>query len=460
MIAAKLRKLLWTIALSGAATAGVSQEATTELQTQAEAALVNGNPLQAAQLSMGILEANPDDFAALFILALAQSDLGQDALAAATAERAHNVAREDRSQFQAARLVASIRFSMGQYMRAEFWLRRAANHAKTEQDVQTVASEYRAANRANPLTLQFTASVAPSNNINDGSEDGVLNFETIGLSVLLPEDQLALSGIEFAGSARLNYRISEHDRQRTSLTGLLSGETYRLSQEAKEILASSPNEDVRAVEGTDFSTLLAEVGITHQRSGLSPLGPVSLSLNFGTYWEGPERLVNYQDLIVQHSIPIDDNDIFLIRASVRDQQALKSTLVDSMTYDLIGSYNRTLASGDQLSLSLGWRQSEAGFENTYFEYRTGIDYALNQPVFGARLSTSFEIGYRTYDTFATTLDGRDDQFVTAQTDAIFEQMSYFGFSPSMSISATRTESTAEENTSSAVQILFGIESNF
>ncbi|MEL6684319.1 MAG: hypothetical protein AAFQ00_03435, partial [Pseudomonadota bacterium] len=107
-----------------------------------------------------------------------------------------------------------------------------------------------------------------------------------------------------------------------------------------------------------------------------------------------------------------------------------------------------------------WRDSDAGFENSYIEYRAGIDYGLSQRILNTRLSTSLEIGYRTYEEFTTTLDGRDDRFVTAQASVIFEELTYFGFSPSMSVSATRTESTAEEQTTAAVQVLFGIESNF
>ncbi|MEO0904459.1 MAG: hypothetical protein AAFX89_06775 [Pseudomonadota bacterium] len=470
MISLRLTRLLCALVFWGVATSVWAQDSIGQRLAAAENALVTGQPAQAANLAQANLAEVPNDFASLFILALAQADLGDDRQSATTAARAYNAAPDDPSKLQAARLVASKRFALGHYMRAEFWLRRAVNHAQTEKELEAIAREYVATINANPLALQFTASIAPSDNINNGSTGGVLIFdgldpllaELLGENgeLLLDEDKRALSGIRYAGSARLNYQLSESPRQRTSLTGRLSGETFSLSQDAKDLLASSPTEEVRDVEGRDFATLVAELGITRAQFNLSPLGPVSLGLTYGTYYEGDTRLVNYRDIILQQLIPLDERNAFNIRASVRDQKALVDGLVDSQTYDVIGSYNRLLQSDDSLRLSLAWRDSDAGFENSYIEYRAGIDYGLSQRILNTRLSTSLEIGYRTYEEFTTTLDGRDDRFVTAQASVIFEELTYFGFSPSMSVSATRTESTAEEQTTAAVQVLFGIESNF
>jgi len=460
MLSINLRQWLCAICLMACATLAAAQPTTPALQAEAEAALVSGNLRKAANLSKTILATNPDNFAALYILALAQSDLGQAPQAVSTATLAYRVGPDETSKHQAARLVASIHFAQAQYMRTEFWLRRAANHAQTEEEIAAIAHEYLAAIRANPLSVEFNASVAPSDNINGGSEDGILNFETIGLSLILREDQRALSGIRYSGSARLNYRLSRTDRQRTSLTGFLSGETFTLSRESRDLLASSPIENVQDVKGSDFATLLAEVGITHRRSDISPLGPLSLSFNVGTYWQDEERLVNYHDVIVQQVIPIDDENAFNFLASSRNQTALLPGFIDSRIHNVGGSYIRSLPNNDQLRLNLNWRKNDAGPESSYLQYSAGVGYSLDKRIFGTQLSASLGVGVRTYEEFTTTLNGRDDQFYTVQADAVFEDITYFGFSPSMQISARRTDSTAEENTTATAQILFGIESNF
>lgn len=446
--------------LCAVATQAFGQTDVQALQTRAEEALVNGDPNTTADLALQMLERNADSFAGLFLLALAQADLGRQQDAAATAEQAYRAATTEDARLQAARLVASLRFGAEQYARSEFWLRRAANHAQTDEDAQAVKTEYARVAEANPLAVEFTASIAPSDNINDGSKNGVLQFEGIDLTFLLPEDQLALSGVEYAGSARVNYRVSRGDNQTTTLNGYLSGRTYTLSHSAKDLLASSPNADVRAVTGSDFATTVAEVGLTHRRRDLTSLGPTSFTLTYGKYWQGGAATIDYRDLIVEQIVPVSQNTAMSFRGSVRDQNALQPTVVDSVIYDAIGAYRMALPNNDQMQVSLALRQNDAGLETTYTEYRSTISYTFAKPLFNMRWSTLLGLGYRNYDAYTTTLDGRRDRSITLGADAVFEEVTYFGFSPRVSLMATHTDSSAEEITSSAIQVQFGIESNF
>ena len=443
-----------------AASSAIGQTSFAQLQEQAEAALVNGKPTETAASAKRMLALHPDSFPALFLLALAQSDLDDTQTAASTAALAYNVAPTKDTRLQAARLVASARFRAGQYTRSALWLRRAANHTTTTQDIEAVVREYVRATRANPLSMQFSGSIAPSDNINNGSDDGVLNFEGIPIDFVLPENERAVPGLEFAGSARATYRLSQNTQQTTTFNGVLTGQSYALSEQSKDLLGASPSADIRAIKGRDFATTVVEIGLTHRRPQLVPIGPTAFTVSFGTYWQGGDRLVNYQDFIVEQTIPTAPNAAFSARASVRDQQALQSSVTDSMIYDAIGAYRMGLANTDTLQFSLAWRQNDAGPQSTYREYRAGLGYSFAQPILNTRWSTSLGLEYRAYDTFPTTLDGRQDRVVTLGADAVFQDLTYFGFSPSMSFSATRRQSNAEEITSSAVQVQFGIQSNF
>ncbi|MEO1640904.1 MAG: hypothetical protein AAFU41_16840, partial [Pseudomonadota bacterium] len=329
----------------------------------------------------------------------------------------------------------------------------------TDVEAEAVVREYVRTINANPLTLNFTAYVAPSDNVNSGSDDGILEFEGIPIEFFLPEDQRALSGIAFGGSARADYRLSRDDVQTTRVGAFAAGETYALSSEARDLLESSPNEDVQDVTGRDFATLQLEAVLTHQRLDVLPFGGTLFSLTYGTYWQGEERLVNYRDTAFAQDFRTDVGTVN-VRLSHRDQTALLDTLVDQDTYDAITTFVTNRANNDQIRYTLAYRYSDAGFENIYDEFRMGLGYRFAEPIWGTRLSTSLQIGTRNYDEFATTLDGRDDRFASLSVDAIFTDISYFGFSPSVSLSTSRTVSTAEEETSSVAQILFGIESNF
>jgi len=453
---------LWPLALAAMAlaTTAHAQSPPSGLQDQAEAALVANQPEETIRLATQMLDAQPDSFVAMYLLALALADLGDLQAAANTGARAYAVATTEDTRFQAARLVAGLRFRAGQYTRSEFWLRRAANHAQTEAELRTIAEAYVASTDANPLSVQITASIAPTDNVNNGSDDGILTLESIGLTFILPEDRRSLSGVAFSASTDLRYRIAQSPQQSTSLIGSVSGETYVLSSEAKDLLASSPNPQVRAVDGGDFASVTASVGIDRYQFNISPLGPVRFGANLGTYWEGGERLVNFRDFSIEQIISIDRDSSFRLRGLRRNQDALTTALVDSTLFDVVGTYDRTLPKGDQLQLSLRARRNEAGAESSFDEYEFGVGYAVAQPIFGVQLSTSLQLGYRRYEEFATTLDGREDRFVSASATATFQRISYFGFSPNVALTSARTDSTAEENTSSSLQLLFGVTSNF
>ncbi|WP_157058859.1 hypothetical protein [Loktanella sp. 5RATIMAR09] len=430
------------------------------LQEQAEAALVTGAPATTLRLAQEMLRAQPDDFVALYLLALAQSDLNDPQSAAASGARAYAAATSQETRFETARFVAGAYFQAGHYTRSAFWLRRAANHASTEADLQFIAEAYANTVRTNPLSITVTAAIAPTDNINNGSEDGVLRLEGIDLTFVLPEDRRALSGIGFSASTDLRYRISETENQVTTFNATLAGDTYLLSGDAKALLADSPDPDIQTIDGHDFAKVTASVGIERQQNNLSPLGPVSLGASIGTYWEGGERLVDFHDLSLAQTVPLTNTSRLQLRALRRWQDARTSALYDANIYDLTIAYDRLLANRDQLQLSLISQRNEAGPENSFDEYQIGIGYMLAAPVLSARISTSLNIGFRTYEEFTTTLNGRDDHFVLASATAVFEDVSYFGFSPSVTVSGSRTHSTAEENTAAAAQILFGVASRF
>ena len=430
------------------------------LQEQAEAALVAGQPAETLRLAQDMLEAEPESFAARYLLALAQADLGDAKSAALSGARAYAVATTEDTRYETARFVAGAHFQAGQYTRAAFWLRRAANHTQTKDEQQFIAEAYATTVSANPLSFQVAASVAPTDNINDGSDDGVLQLEGIDLTFVLPEDRRSLSGIAFSASTALQYRLSQDTRQLTQLTGSISGDAYMLSDDARALLASSPNPDVRSVDGGDFATVTARVGIDRLQNNISPLGPVRFGAAVGSYWEGGQRRVNFRDLSLDQIIPLGDTSRLRLGALVRTQDALMPDLRDSTAYDLTATFDRVLPNDDQLQLRLMTRRNDAGPESSYNEYQIGIGYLLAEPLFGAQLSTSLDVGMRRFEEFTTTLDGRDDHFILASATALFEGYSYYGFSPSVTVSASRTDSTAEEISTSAVQILFGVASNF
>ncbi|MEL6840678.1 MAG: hypothetical protein AAFP85_15405, partial [Pseudomonadota bacterium] len=320
------------IAAAFAATPASSQTTPAQIQAQAEAALVAGNPAQTVALANQLLETNPNSFAALFLLAVAQSDLEQHRDAAASAARAYSAARSESTRLQAARLAATAHFRANQFSRSELWFRRAANHIETEEEAEAIVRGFQRAQSANPITTQYTASIAPSDNINNGSDASRLCFESLDgtcfLELDLREDQLSLSGLEYNGSARLQYRLGQDDRQQTNVGVLFFGQGVVFSEETRDQLAGSESETVRELDESDFSAFLTELSIEQRQTRLSPFGPTRLAFNTGKYWRAGDLLVNYQDMIFAQQIPLEPNASVLLEGSVRKQQAVAPGLLD------------------------------------------------------------------------------------------------------------------------------------
>ncbi|MEL6681359.1 MAG: hypothetical protein AAFQ09_01795 [Pseudomonadota bacterium] len=441
-----------------------AQNEAATLQTQAEEALVAGNPGSTVALANQMLITDPDSFAALFLLALAQSDLDQHGQAAATARRAYRVAGTEDTRLQAARLAATAHFRAGQFARSELWFRRAANHISTEEEAEAIVRGFQRAQTENPITTQYTASVAPSDNINNGSDASRLCFESLDgscfLELDLREDQLSLSGLEYNGSAQFQYRLGRDARQETNVGVLLFGQGVVFSQETRDRLDASSSETVQELDESDFSALLAELSIEQRQTRLSPLGPTRLAFNTGKYWRAGDLLVNYQDIILAQQIPFEPNAAALIEGSVRKQQAVAPGLLDSTIYELSAAYNTRLANRDVATFTLAAKYNDSGEESTFEEYRLRIDYAYAQPLAQTRWSTFTEIGYRSFDEFSSTFDGRRDWFVNTGVTGVFEDISYFGFSPSVSLFGTQTDSDVSFIDSSKISLRIGLASNF
>ena len=428
-------------------------QAHADLLARSEQALANGQPALAVDLTAQLITQNPNDFAALILQSLAQADLGNDAAAFDAATRAYGAGQSDAEWLQAARLAGAARFRMGQYLRAQWWLRRAANHAQTPQDTDTVRAEFQRIRQANPLTAQLGLSIAPSDNINNGSEQNFFTLEGIDFEFTLPPGSLPLSGVEYAGEVKLSYQLSRSATQMTSIDAYFYGRTYTLTRAAQ---ATVPD-----IVGNDYALALAEVSLNHSRFLFDGLGPTTVSAHLGRVWFSGDPLWDYQKLSVAQAFRVRDADVLTLTAAVQDQQAQSDLQPDTVLYDLSAAYATPLANGDVLELTLAAQLNDAATEtDTFTDYSAFADYRFNAPVLGARWGVSFGVGYTNYDEFTLSLDGRRDTYASLGATAVLGEISYFGFSPSISVTARRTVSNVTQFTSSQIEARIGIQSTF
>lgn len=449
-----LRGLVVAVGLLTFATPLWAQSAVLSLAqtyTRAEQALSDGSPATTIDLANSILRQNPNDFQALFLLSLGYSETDQHDAAANAATQAYRAALNDEERLISARVAGAAYFATGQFTRAEWWLRRAANNVETDDEAQLVRQEFDAIRDANPLSARFGFSVAPSNNINGGSKEA---FFTLGDIVFeFGPKSRALSGIEYSGYADLSYRLSRGENHITKAMVYLHGRTYSLSPSSQ---ATVPD-----VSGSDYAYAVAELSLNHRQMLFDGLGPTGVSVSVGQIWQAGSPLWRYSEFSLSQNFSIGQNASALIRASIENRAALDSIQSDTTIYDLQGIYAVRLGNQDTLRLTLGYRFNDAlDVSYTYSDISASVNYDLRRPILGTDLSFEIGGGYKNYDEFLLSLDGRRDTYVTVGTTAVLERISYFGFSPMVTISATRTFSNVARYSMLEVQGSFGIQSNF
>ncbi|MEP2029284.1 MAG: hypothetical protein ABJI96_11340 [Paracoccaceae bacterium] len=439
--------------LAGAAALAAQPNALTleQLRTRAGQALSNGDAALGIALAEGILVESPNDFQTLVLLSLAHLQLDQTEAAASAARRAYEAGTTSGEKLQAARIAASVRFNAGHHTRAEWWLRKGVNHAKTPEEEAIVEREFRAIRQRNPLSVRLGFSIAPSNNINGGATDRT--FSLGDFEFVFNPSSLALSGIEYSGELELSYWLSQSPNHITQAGLYLYGRTYTLSSASQ---ATVPN-----LSGSDFGQDQVEASLSHRQLLFDGLGPSGISLRTGQVRYGREPYWRYNKLTLSQNFPVGQIATATVLASVEDQTSLINIYPDTTVYELRGNYAQGLPNQDILRLSLLSRYNKAAFEtNTFTEQGAALSYELAKPVLGSRLSVSFGIGMKNYDEFSLSLDGRRDRYVSLGATAVFEQISYFGFSPSWSIFATKTKSNVTRFSTEEITARLGLRSNF
>lgn len=390
-------------------------------------------------------------FTALRTRALEKMQSGQPVEAARLAALAFQAAESRAQKRDAARLAAAARYGAGQHVRAEWWLRRAANYAVTPAETAQIRQDFNEVRRNNPWRARLDFNIAPSDNINGGAREEIFYLDEFAF--LLSPDSLALSGVQYSAEADLSFRLSESMRHRTTLGLYLYGRTFSLSSDAR---ASAPH-----LSGSDYALTLAELSLSHQQFLFDGLGHTGITLAAGRAWYGGDPLWQHARLSLSQAIPLGPNATATVQGFVENQDSQRAFQPNATIYDLRGIYSRRLANNDLLQLSLGHRWTEADIATyTHTNPYLTVDYALAQPVLNTRLSLSLLAGQREYEEFSLSLNGRHDDYVQVGATAIFNTVSFYGFSPTVSVTAARTWSTVSRFSTSELRTRIGVQSNF
>ncbi|WP_372610003.1 surface lipoprotein assembly modifier [Aquicoccus sp.] len=401
-----------------------------DMRLAAIVAIEAGDTARARALTDALLARDPGDIQARLLAARANRDAGLLDEARGHARHAWSIAETPRERHAASLAMAQALSSADRRTRAQFWLRRAAHHAPDERLRQAAVRDFRYVRKRNPLSVQLRFGITPKSNVNNGSANSTIDL--FGLpDVNLSGAARALSGLEFMGGAALRYRVAESAERATDLTFRAQRRDYRLSSEARRIAPTA--------KGSDFAFAAVSAGVTQRFMQLDTRRETTLSGELGKTWYGGAPYSDFARLSVGHTMPlsrVSRLEVKLTGERTRGPAAPHADLLRARA-----SYARVLPNRGQVGFSLQLTRSNASNASADFsEVATRLSYAPPEPILG--METSFGVGLRARDYPATPYraGARRDREASLDMTLGFDKVEYLGFTPTLTLSASRTDS--------------------
>lgn len=418
-------------------------------------ALQSGDFGQAIQISRGLLQADPRDPVAYFVLAMAHGSQGEMALSRKAAGYAFRYSTDPDDRFAAGQIAAQAAFIEERYSLAQVWLRRTAIHADSHAEKDIVARDYQALRRINPWSMRLNAALRPSSNVNNGSEDALQIIDGVPVTGRLNGAAQALSGLIATLDLSARYRLSASQVQATHLGARLYTRNVALSSAAQ---ALAPN-----VRNSDLSQQYIEANISHRRQARG--GVVGGALALGQSWYGNNPTYRFGRATLDRGWSFENGTWFAVAGSVEDRSGVRSRRYDATAYSLTFQAGGTFDNGDQFNLTLGLRDTEAVFINDVsLAASLRAAYAFDQAMGPVTMDLAVTLGYSDYPLYRSGLivvpGGRQDKSVYADVNLTFLDWDYAGFSPSLRLRAGRTTSNDSRFQTRELSVGLGIQSKF
>jgi tetratricopeptide (TPR) repeat protein len=418
--------------------------ATLEAQGQREAA---------ASVAASLLEVDPNDASAWIVIARIRRAEGDIDGALEAARHANANADNDDERYAAAVELAAGNFIEDRGLIAQFWLRRAAQVAPTEELREAAIENFRAVRAQTPWSYSIGFSVVPSSNVNNGSTADTI--EIAGLPFVLSGDAKALSGLEITLSGSVRYRFEGFDGQPATLFAGMAVQRVVLSPDAKD---QAPE-----ANAADYAFDALEVGYSQVVSSWDEDVVIRLDGIVGRNRYGGAPLSNYVRGGVVTNWAIGDRSLATVAASlerqVRFDQSDRSAWVTRLDARRIWQVNDR---GDIFGFGGGVRRAHSDsieIENDAVLF--SIDYTWEEPVIGpATLGIGLDLEYQNYPASPFTTDGRQDMFAALTATIGAPGWNFYGFGPTMTIEASRTESNVSLYDARDLGVRFGITSVF
>lgn len=369
------------------------------------------------------------------------------------ARKANAYADSDEERYSAAFELAACNFQLERKLYAQFWLRRAAQVAPTEELQNRAVRYFRAVRSKTPWQFNLNSSIVPSSNVNNGSSAEI--FELFGLPFVLSGDAQALSGVEFTLSGTAIYRFSGFGGQPAALSFGGAMQRVALSSEAKKLAPEA--------SGSDYSFDAVELGFSQVVSEWGKASVLRVNTLVGHNEYGGQALTNYARLGLLSQWVVGSQSVITASGSVERQHRFDDYTRSAWVYRTDFRRAWQLSSrGDVVGFTLGLRDTSS--DSAEVDNRAALvsfDFRTIEPIIGPfTLAAIIDAEHRLYDSSPYSSEGRQDtrgglSFILGAPD-----WNYYGFAPTITLDVSRTRSNIDIYDSRNVGISIGVESVF
>jgi hypothetical protein len=422
----------------------------------ARAALYAGDFDLARQIAMGLLEADEKDAYAYSVLAAAHARLNDPRLARAAIRLSYRYSDTSQARFAAARTAASIAYQQERPTVSQAWLRIAAAHSDTPEQKQVLASDYRNVRAANPLSFNIKTSLAPSDNVNNGTDNVLEVINGVPTFGLFNGSSRALSGTVAVFDARLRYRLAASKTTGTTATARIYTRRVDLSQSARALAPTVTN--------SDFASTFAEAGLEHRFAAGQQGNSVTVTGALGASWSGGDRSYDFTKLSAQRGIRLSPANRLSFSGTVERRFSTHSALrnVDVLTLGTQFSHKRD--NGDRLNLGLTVQDVRGAFINAAHQTASvRASYAFGEQVGPVRITTGVTFGYTDYATYLLVnpvAGGRQDRSIYGDVSFFFADYDFAGFAPTLQLRTGTRTSNVNRFEIGETTVSLGIQSKF
>ncbi len=426
-----------------------------EARVIATRALFAGETELALQIARSLLAIDPDDRAALLVIAAGAPRAGQATEGREAGARAFALSQNDTQRYEAARLTALAAANEERFTLATFWLRRALTVAPNEEERARTLRDAGGVRRANPWSTTFGFSIVPSNNVNGGAEENDVD-DLGGFTGNLSADALALAGVRATLNFGTRYRFHQTAQDRATIGFQYQGARVRLNDETAEDPATG---DPVTIDSDDFSSDYLQVSLGYDR--VLRNGTFGVDLAAGGIDFGGDRYYDFRRLSLSRAIQLDDPLLLFVSARREWQDYASENLGEAMRTTLRTGLSYRFENGNRLSGTLGRVQSDGDASSlTFDEWSFELGYSFAEPIGPVSLSFSAGVKKSDYPIFPFSADGRQDEGYFYGINLGLPGVEYAGFTPAMTITGSDTESNVGRFTRNNFSVGFTINSAF